>query len=304
MAEPTAWLFPGQGSQSIGMGKALAEVSPEAADAFSTADRTLEFSVSQLCWEGPADELTRTSNQQPALVTTSIAMQRTLSARGHLVTPDFVAGHSLGEYSALVATGALAFYDALRLVRRRGELMEEHGLGGMLAIIGMDDEAAQLVANETGTEVANFNSPGQVTLSGTDEALQVAEIAASTRGARRVVRLPVNGAFHSSLMIPVAEELSPTIEETAVNTPVAPLVTNVDATPISHPDDIRRELVDQIAQSVQWVRVIERIVGEGVADAFEIGPGNVLAGLARRIDRSLKVTTADKMLAELESTGG
>ena len=304
MSEPTAWLFPGQGSQSVGMGKALAAVSPEAADAFRTADRTLDFSVSQLCWDGPAEELTRTANQQPALVTTSIAMQRALSARGLLETPDLVAGHSLGEYSALVATGALAFCDALRIVRRRGELMEEHGLGGMLAIIGMDDEAAQLVANESGAEVANFNSPGQVTLSGTDEALKVAEIAASSRGARRVIRLPVNGAFHSSLMVPVAQELAPVIEETAVNRPVAPLVTNVDGTAISHPDDIRRELVDQIVQSVQWVRVIERIIDEGVTDAYEIGPGNVLAGLARRIDRSLEVTTAEKMLAELESQSG
>jgi [acyl-carrier-protein] S-malonyltransferase len=301
MAEPTAWLFPGQGSQLVGMGKALAKRAPEAAQTFDTADRTLGFSVSRFCWEGPAEELTRTANQQPALVATSIAMQRVLSARDMVETPDLVAGHSLGEYSALVATGALALHDALRLVRRRGELMEEHGLGGMIAVIGLDDEAVQLVANETGTEVANFNSPGQVTLSGVDEALQVAELAAKTRGARSVVRLPVNGAFHSSLMLPVAQELAPMIEETSVNTPIAPLVTNVDASPVSHPDDVRSELVDQIAQAVQWVRVVEHIVGAGVNEAYEIGPGNVLAGLARRIDRSLKVTTSDTMLAELES---
>lgn len=304
MAEPTAWLFPGQGSQVVGMGKALAASIAEATQTFDSADQTLGFSVSRLCWDGPAEELTRTANQQPALVTTSVAIQRVLSARGVLETPDFVAGHSLGEYSALVATGALAFHDALRLVRRRGELMEEHGLGGMVAIIGLDDEAAQLVANETGAEVANFNSPGQVTLSGTNEALEVAAMAATARGARRVVKLPVNGAFHSSLMIPVARELAPTIEATVVNSPIAPLVTNVDAVPVSHPDDIRRELVDQIAQSVQWVRVIECIVREGVTEAFELGPGNVLAGLARRIDRSLKVTTADTLLAELESSSG
>ncbi|MEZ4520429.1 MAG: ACP S-malonyltransferase [Thermomicrobiales bacterium] len=304
MADAVAWLFPGQGSQSVGMGQALAASREEAAEAFSLADRTLGISVSQLCWEGPAEELTRTANQQPALVTTSIAMQRVLSADGRLGRPDFVAGHSLGEYSALVAAGAIDLADALRLVRRRGELMEQHGLGGMVAIIGLDDESAQLLANETGTEVANFNSPGQVTLSGTDDALAVAEMAASTRGARRVVRLPVNGAFHSSLMQPVAEELAPMIGETRIETPIAPLVTNVDATAINHPDDIRRELVDQIARSVQWVRVVEHMVSEGVSQAFEIGPGNVLAGLARRIDRSLTVKTADQLLAETEPISG
>ena len=304
MAEGTAWLFPGQGSQSVGMGKALAAARCEAADVYALADETLGFPVSALCWEGPTEELTRTANQQPALVTTSIAMQCVLAADGRIGTPDFVAGHSLGEYSALVAAGSLDLADALRLVRRRGELMEEHGLGGMLAIIGLDEEAAQLVANETGTEVANFNSPGQVTLSGTDEALQVAEMAVSTRGARRVVRLQVNGAFHSSLMQPVAEALAPMIEATPIETPIAPLVTNVDAEPVDHPDDIRRELVDQIASSVKWVRVMEFMAGRGVTQAYEIGPGNVLAGLARRIDRSLAVDTADQLLAGVEASHG
>ena len=302
MAEATAWLFPGQGSQAVGMGKALAASEPAAADVFDLADRTLDFSVSALCWGGPAEELTRTANQQPALVTTSIAMQRALAKAGRLGTPDYVAGHSLGEYSALIAAGALALEDALRLVRRRGELMEEHGPGGMLALIGLDDESAQLLAHETGTEVANFNSPGQVTLSGSDEALQVVEMAAPTRGARRVIRLPVKGAFHSSLMVPVGEALAPLIAATDIRTPLAPLVTNVDATPITHPDDIRRELVDHVSRSVQWIRTIEFIVGEGVTQAFELGPGNVLAGLARRIDRVLSVTTADQMLADVESS--
>ena len=301
MVDGTAWLFPGQGSQSVGMGKTLAATYQTAAAVFASADKTLQFSVSSLCWDGPAEELTRTANQQPALVTTSIAMARVLAEAGRLGTPDYVAGHSLGEYSALVAAGALAFEDALRLVRRRGELMEQHGPGGMLAIIGLDDEAAQLIANETGVEVANYNSPGQVTLSGTEEALQVAQLAAATRGARRVIRLPVSGAFHSSLMAPVAEALAPFIAETEFNTPLAPLVTNVDATPITHPDDIRRELVDQIAHSVQWVRVVETMLRAGVTQAIEIGPGNVLAGLARRIDRALNVTTADQALADVES---
>jgi [acyl-carrier-protein] S-malonyltransferase len=224
-------------------------------------------------------------------------MQRVLLVDDQIERPAFVAGHSLGEYAALVATHALALPDALRLVRRRGELMEQHGLGGMLAVIGLDDEAAQLVANETGAEVANFNSPGQVTLSGSLEALAVAEMAATARGAKRVVRLPVNGAFHSSLMKPVAEELAADIAQVELHAPIAPLVANVDATPISHPDDLRRELVDQIAHAVQWVRVVERLVSEGVNEAVEIGPGNVLAGLARRIDRTLSVRTADQLLS-------
>lgn len=304
MADRTAWLFPGQGSQSVGMGKALAAARREAADVFALADETLGFPVSALCWDGPAEELTRTANLQPALLTTSIAMQRVLAADGRTGAPDFVAGHSLGEYAALVAAGALDLVDALRLVRRRGELMEEHAPGGMLAIIGLDEEAAQLVANETGTEVANFNSPGQVTLSGTDEALQIAEMAVSTRGARRAVRLQVNGAFHSSLMQPVAEALAPMIAETPVAKPIAPLVTNVDAEPVDHPDDIRRELVDQIARPVQWVRVMEFMAGRGVTQAYEIGPGNVLAGLSRRIDRSLTVHTADQLFAEVEASHG
>lgn len=304
MPDGTAWLFPGQGSQFVGMAREIADRSPVAARTFACADETLGFSVSRLCWDGPADELTRTANQQPALVTASIAMQRALSAEDRLDPPDFVAGHSLGEYSALVAAGSLDLADALRLVRRRGELMEEHGPGGMLAIIGLDEEAAQLLANDTGTEVANFNSHGQVTLSGSNEALGVAEMAAPTRGARRVVRLPVNGAFHSSLMLPVAEALAPMIHETPFATPIAPLVGNVDAEPISHPDDIRLELVDHIARSVQWVRVIEFMLSQGVTRAYEVGPGNVLTGLARRIDRSLNVTPAGQLIEEMEPSDG
>ena len=281
------------------MGKDLAAGSDIASAVFTAADETLGFPISAVCWEGPEDELTRTANQQPALVATSIAMFSALNDSGSLGKPAFVAGHSLGEYSALVAAESLDLPDALRIVRRRGELMEEHGLGGMLAIIGLDDEAAQVVANETGTEVANFNSPGQVTLSGSDDALAVAEVAASTRGARRVIRLPVNGAFHSSMMIPVADALVPLVDAAKIREPIAPLISNVTAEPISHPDDIRRELIDQITQSVQWVRSVECIVRSGVTDAVEIGPGNVLAGLARRIDRSLSVRTADQLLAEM-----
>lgn len=298
-----AWIFPGQGAQSVGMGVDLAEAFPEAAEAYRIADETLDISISELCWGGPEEELKRTANQQPAILATSIAMWRALQAAKALPKPSYIAGHSLGEYSALVAGGSLELADALRLVRRRGELMEEHGLGGMIAIIGLDEEAVSLVAGETGVEIANVNSPGQVTLSGTAEALMVAEMAAQQRGARRVVQLPVNGAFHSTLMEPVAEALAPDIEGTRFVEPVAPLVTNVHAEPITHPDDLRQELVEQIASSVQWTRVMGFMLAEGVSEYIEIGPGNVLAGLARRIDRSATVHSADQLLTDMAMEG-
>lgn len=304
MIAGVAWVFPGQGSQRVGMGKDLSEARSEARDVYSAADEALGISVSSLCWDGPAEELTATRNQQPALVTTSIAMFRVLEADGRLPEPDYVAGHSLGEYSALVAAEALELGDALRLVRRRGELMEEHGAGGMLAVIGLDSEAAQVVATETGTEIANLNSPGQITISGTDEGLLVAEMAAKERGARRVVRLPVNAAFHSSLMMPVAAELAADIERTSFNKARVPLVSNVDGEPIVHPDDLRNELVEQITASVQWIKVVETMSELGVKHYYEVGPGNVLSGLIGRIDRSAKTFQADKELAAVVAAIG
>lgn len=301
---PIAWIFPGQGSQRVGMGRDLAAAHGSAAEAFAVADDVLGFAISELCWEGPDEALARTRNQQPALLTTSMAMLSVLRESGSLEPPDFLAGHSLGEYSALVAGGALGFDDALRLVRRRGELMEEFGLGGMIAVLGLDEEAVQLVAFETGVEVANINAPGQITLSGTDEALQVAELAATARGARRMVRLPVNGAFHSSSMRPVAEALARDIASTPFGPLSVPLVGNVDAELLTHPDDLRAELVEQITASVQWVRVVERLRDEGTTHFFELGPGNVLSGLIRRIDRSAATETAEQRLAQLPAGNG
>ncbi len=299
MIAGVAWIFPGQGSQKVGMGKDLAAARAEAGDAFATADSALGMSISGLCWDGPEDDLTATRNQQPALVATSIAMFRVLEADGKLPEPDYVAGHSLGEYSALVAAGALELADAVRLVRRRGELMEQHGAGGMVAVLGLDPDAAQVIANETGTEVANFNSPGQITISGSNDALAVVELAAKERGARRVVRLPVNAAFHSSLMQPVAEALAGDIAGIPFTRARVPLISNVDAEPIVHPDDLRNELVQQITASVQWIRVVETMSELGVKHYHEIGPGNVLSGLVSRIDRSAKTFQADKELADV-----
>jgi [acyl-carrier-protein] S-malonyltransferase len=286
------------------MGRELAAQQPVARAAFDEADQALGFPISTLCWEGPESDLTRTANQQPAVVTTSIATLRVLLEHGLLPEPDYVAGHSLGEYSALVAAGAIAFADALRLVRRRGELMEQHGLGGMIAVLGLDEEAVSVVASETGTEVANYNAPGQITLSGPEDALAVAELAAKARGARRVVRLAVNGAFHSSLMAPVAEALAPDIDRTEIHKPRVPLIANVDAEPIVHPDDIRRELVEQICASVQWTRSIQTMVELGVTHVYEVGSGNVLTGLVGRIDKSVTTMPSERLLSEQLSRSG
>jgi [acyl-carrier-protein] S-malonyltransferase len=296
-----AWVFPGQGSQSIGMGRDIAETWREAADVYDEADATLGFSVSRLCWDGPEAELLLTRNQQPALVATSVAMLRALLKENLLPEPDYVAGHSLGEYSALVAAEALTLADALRLVRRRGELMEQHGHGAMIAVIGLDEEVIQIVASESGAEVANFNSPLQMTLSGSEDAIHVAEIAAKARGARRVMRLAVKGAFHSSLMAPVAEALAEDIERTTIVKPRVPLVANVTGEPIAHPDDIRAELVDQVCGSVHWTRSVETMAELGVTHFYEVGAGNVLSGLISRIDKSASAQTAERMLADVRS---
>ena len=298
-----AWIFPGQGSQAVGMGRILAARYPEAQATFDEADRTLGFSVSNLCWEGPESELARTANQQPALLTVSVATLRVLLKEDLLPEPDYVAGHSLGEYSALVAAGALTFVDALRLVRRRGELMEQHGRGAMVAVLGLDDEAVQLVANESGAEVANFNAPGQTTLSGSKEAIEVAEMAAKARGARRVLALPVNGAFHSSLMLPVADTLARDIERTEIVKPRVPLVSNVTGEPIANPDDIRNELIEQICASVRWTRSVETMVELGVTHFYEIGAGNVLTGLVGRIDKSATALASDRLLGDRLKNG-
>jgi len=293
-----AWVFPGQGSQYVGMGLGLARNQAAAATVFDGADETLRFALSELIFHGPDEELQQTANQQPAIVATSAAYLVALRDRGLLPEPAAVAGHSLGEYSALVAVDALDLNDALTLVRKRGELMQQHGAGAMAAIIGLDPDAVADIAATAGAEVANFNAPGQTTVSGRTESVEQAMALAKERGARRAVRLPVSAAFHSSLMKPVVEGLRPLIEETAFREATVPLVTNVTATPIQHPDDLRRELLDQVCASVRWIDVIERMTADGVRSFIEVGPGKVLAGLIGRITCEARVEVADNLIAQ------
>ncbi len=292
-----AWIFPGQGSQAVGMGKALAEQEPLARAVFAEADAVLGFPLSRIVFEGPEEELAATRNQQPALLATSIAYLRVLEARGAVPAPTCVAGHSLGEYTALVAVGSLEFADGIRLVRRRGELMEAFGLGGMLAVIGLDRETLEAIAHETGAELANENAPNQLTLSGRTEALERAAELARARGARRVVRLPVNAAFHSSLMRPVAEALARELESITLRPPRAPLVACSDARILTDPTALRQELVAQIAAPVRWVDVVRRAIELGATTFWEIGPGQVLTGLVRRIAPEVTTLAAEQLLS-------
>lgn len=291
-----AWLFPGQGSQRVGMGQAIAEANPEAAATFQAADDALGFPISKIIFEGPANELEQTPNQQPAILTVSIAYFRALRSAGQLPEASFVAGHSLGEYSALVAAGSLDFQDAIRLVRRRGELMQEHGAGSMAAIIGLGVDRVQDLATQHHVEIANLNAPGQIVISGRTEAIESAIEAAKSFGAKRALRLPVSGAFHSSLMAPVVDGLRPHIEAVSIRDAEVPLVTNVAATPIHSAADIRQELLDQICASVRWIEVTERLHREGVRTAYEVGPGKVLSGLVARIAKDVSVTSAESIL--------
>lgn len=295
-AGTVAWVFPGQGSQYVGMGLDLARHQPATATVFDGADETLGFALSELIFHGPDGELQQTANQQPAIVATSAAYLVALRDRGLLPEPTAVAGHSLGEYSALVSVDALDLNDALSLVRRRGELMQQHGAGAMAAIIGLDPDAVADVAAEAGAEVANFNAPGQTTVSGRAETVERAMALAKARGARRCVSLPVSAAFHSSLMEPVVDGLRPLIEETAFREAAVPLVTNVNATPIRHPDDLRRELLDQICASVRWIDVVERLHRDGVRTFVEVGPGKVLSGLISRIAKDARTIVAEDLL--------
>ena len=284
-----AFLFPGQGAQAVGMGRALAAAFPEARETFATADRVLGFSLSGVCWDGPAEELKKSVNTQPALLTHSVAAWRLLDAAG--VTPDFVAGHSLGEYSACVAAGALAFEDALVLTRRRGELMYEAGLarpGAMAALLGLSREDAEAACADAASagivRAANLNAPGQVVISGEPAAVDLACENAKARGARRAIRLEVSGAFHSPLMEPAAKGLTEALAGVTLRDARCPVVCNAWARPVQKATEIRRALEEQLLASVRWEDSMRLLRAEGVEGFVELGTGKVLRGLLRSID--------------------
>jgi [acyl-carrier-protein] S-malonyltransferase len=291
-----AWIFPGQGAQEVGMGRAVFEASAAARDVFERADRSLGFSLSTLCFEGPVEELTLTANTQPALLVTSTAILAALrEAVPELPLPAFAAGHSLGEYSALVAAGALTLEDAARLVRLRGTAMQEAvpaGQGAMAAIMGLSADELRAVCVEAaeGEAVgpANWNGPGQVVIAGHAGAVARASALATARKGKAIA-LKVSAPFHSALMAPAARRMEQALCEVNISPLVFPVIANIDGEPNSDPAGVRTRLVRQVDGAVEWQRTVERLVAEGVTLALELGPGKVLAGLVKRIDKSLRV---------------
>ncbi|MDP2319933.1 MAG: ACP S-malonyltransferase [Acidobacteriota bacterium] len=283
-----ACLFPGQGSQAVGMGKALADRFPICANTFAEADAALGESLSGLIFNGPADQLQLTANTQPAILTMSVAVWRLLAERG--LTPAFVAGHSLGEYSAHVAAGTLAFADAVRLVRNRGTYMQQAvpvGQGAMAAILGLDEAGVNQACLEAAqgevVSAANLNSPGQIVIAGSAAAVARAGEYAKQLGAKRAIPLPVSAPFHCALMKPAEERLAPELRAAASHDPRIPVVANVDAEPKRTAADAIEALIRQVSSPVRWENVVQRLASEGVTRYVEVGPGKVLSGLVKKI---------------------
>jgi [acyl-carrier-protein] S-malonyltransferase len=294
-----AFLFPGQGSQYVGMGKDLKENFKVAADVFAEADEALHEDLTKLCFEGPEDDLKLTRNTQPAILTVSIAALRVLQQETGLV-PAMTAGHSLGEYSALVASGALRFADAVAIVRKRGTFMQEAvpvGVGGMAAVLGMETDALEQICKESaeGQAVApaNYNCPGQIVISGHMEAVKRAAAKAEAAGAKKVVMLPVSAPFHSSLMKPAAEKLGKALEPITVQELTIPVLSNVAADFYPGKNDVKRLLTEQVDHPVRWIEEMEKMVREGVDKCVEIGPGKVLNGLVRKISRETAIQSIE-----------
>lgn len=289
-----AFIFPGQGSQQVGMGKALHDAYPVCREAFAEADHALGEPISRLCFEGPEDQLTLTENTQPALVAVSTAACRLLESHG--VQPSFVAGHSLGEYSANVSVGTLSFGDALQVVRRRGRYMQEAvpvGAGAMAAVLGLEPTAVARACAEAAmgdvVSPANINGGGQVVIAGSRDAVARAGARARALGARRVVALPVSAPFHCALMKPAEERLAPELRALAAHDPRVPIVANVDAQPKRTAGAAIDALVAQVSSPVRWEEVVRRLASEGVTTYVEVGPGGVLGGLVRKIHRDATV---------------
>ena len=288
------YLFPGQGSQSSGMGKDVAEKFPAARQVFEEADDALGFALSVLCFNGPAEELQLTENTQPAILATSVAVLRAMESAG-FPKADFVAGHSLGEYSALVAAGSLSLSDAVKTVRARGRYMQEAvpvGTGAMAAILGSDLETVNAACAEAGQgqvcSAANINSPGQIVIAGDAAAIDRAIEILKARGAKRAVKLNVSAPFHCALMKPAQDRLAADLNELQLSDLQTPLVTNVDAKPIKSGNEARDSLIRQVSQPVRWLESVEFLSGHGVQTFIEIGPGKVLSGLVRQINRELR----------------
>lgn len=297
-----AFVFPGQGAQKVGMGKDWAEAFAEARQAFEEADEALGMELSRLCWEGPEEELQLTANTQPALLATSIAIHRAMAAAG-LAPPAMTAGHSLGEYTALVAAGSLGFAEALRLVRRRGELMQEAvpvGEGAMAALIGLEDPQVEEVTRQASGDgevcaVANLNSPGQTVIAGHRAAVERAVEQAKERGAKKAVLLKVSAPFHSPLMRPAREGLAPLLAAAEFRDPEMPVVTNVDAQPVFTGAEARDALVRQVDAPVRWVESVAWMATQGAITTFyELGPSKVLSALVRRIVPGVKTSTLER----------
>mgnify|MGYP002621116284 CR=1 FL=1 len=292
-----AYVFPGQGAQSIGMGRALADAYPAARAVFEEVDDALGEKLSALIWDGTIEDLTLTANAQPALMATSLAAIRALEAEGFTVADAaYVAGHSLGEYSALAATGALSISDTARLLRIRGQAMQQAvpvGEGAMAALLGLDFDAVSSLAAEAAQDevcqAANDNDPAQVVVSGHRAAVERAVELAKTRGAKRAVMLPVSAPFHCTLMQPAADRMAEALKDVSIHAPSVPLVANVRAEAVSEPETIRKLLVEQVTGAVRWRESVAWMAAQGVTSFWEIGAGKALSGMIRRIDRNAQV---------------
>lgn len=297
-----AFVFPGQGSQTVGMGQDIYQENERAQQTFQTADQKLDVALSNLIFHGPQEELTITYNAQPALLTTSYAFFTALTEAG--ITPDYTAGHSLGEYTALAAAGAMSFEDAVYTVRKRGEFMEQavpNKQGSMAAILGMDRELlADITADITETtgetvQLANINCPGQIVISGTRKGVETAIVQVKEKGAKRALPLDVSGPFHSALMKPAAEQLNEVLNDISIVQADIPVISNVTAEPITEPADIQEKLIEQLYSPVLWEDSVKKLLDLGVDTFVEVGPGKVLGGLIKKIDRSVNIYSVSSL---------